>query len=100
MDRTDREMLDRIEMGLPSRFYFDPDHHRRELEAIWYESWLYVCRAEDVARSRDYRVLPVGDQSVVVTRNLEGRLKAFHNTCRHRGSILCTDEPGRFKDGD
>ncbi len=97
MDRTDRRKLDRVEMGLPSQFYFDPDHHRRELEAIWYESWLYVCRAEDLARSRDYRVFQVGDQSVIVTRDLEGRLHAFHNTCRHRGSILCTEEQGRFK---
>ena len=26
-------------------------------------------------------------------------LRAFHNTCRHRGSLICTEEQGRFRNG-
>ena len=56
-----------------------------------------MCRAEEIAKSGDFLVVSIGDQSVVVTRDREGALRAFHNTCRHRGSVLCTSEKGRFK---
>jgi Rieske 2Fe-2S family protein len=97
MDDPTRPMLSRLEPSLPSRSYIDPEHHRRELEAIWYRSWLCVGRTEELAEPRQYKVVEVGDQSIVVTRDHEGRLHAFHNTCRHRGSVLCTEARGRFR---
>ena len=90
---------EKIERSIPSYYYFDPDHYKRELEQIWYKRWLMICRAEDVAAPRDYRVFTVGEQNVVITRDLQGELRAFHNTCRHRGSILCTADQGRFEGG-
>ena len=33
----------------------------------------------------------VGTQEIVVLRDETGVLRAFHNTCRHRGSQLCQD---------
>ena len=97
MDRSDRLILTRIEQGLPTHFYYEPAHYLRELEAIWYANWIYLCRAEEIAEARDYKVVQVGNESVILTRNLEGELRAFYNTCRHRGSLLCAAEKGRFK---
>jgi Rieske 2Fe-2S family protein len=89
--------LTKPEATLPAHFYFDPDHHGREMEAIWYRDWLYVCPAVALAEPRSYRLYEVGDQSVLIVRDEDGSLNAFHNTCRHRGSQLCTAEEGRFK---
>ena len=97
MDRSERETLDRVEKTLPQHFYLDPAHHRRELAAIWYESWIYGCRSEEVSENRDFRCIEVGDQSIIITRDDAGQLQAFHNTCRHRGSVLCTETAGRFR---
>ena len=97
MDRSDRQTLARVEQGLPAHYYYDPLHYRRELEAIWYAQWIYICRAEEIAQPRDYKVVSIGDESVLITRNLGGELRAFYNTCRHRGSLLCSDPQGRFK---
>ena len=33
---------------------------------------------------------------MLLVRTAQGTLAAMHNTCRHRGSILCTAEQGRF----
>ncbi len=85
-----------LEVGLPSHFYYDPAHYEREFSAIWCRSWIPLCRVDDLARPRDFRVVELGDQSVLVVRNTKGELRAFHNTCRHRGSLLCTGEQGRF----
>jgi Rieske 2Fe-2S family protein len=89
-------LLPGVEPGLPARYYLDPDHYRRELEAFWYRGWLCVGRDEDLPRPRDYRLLRVGDQSILIARDLAGRLRAFHNTCRHRGSALCSEPSGRL----
>ena len=97
MDRRDRLTLERVEKGLPTHYYYDPAHYQRELEAIWYDQWVYLCRSEEIAEPREFKVAQIGDESVVLTRNLSGELRAFYNTCRHRGSVLCTEEKGRFK---
>ena len=89
--------LDRVHPTLPSRFYYDGDHHRTELERIWYRSWLCAGRSEEIRAPGDYRVLSVGNQSVVLTRDEGLELRAFHNTCRHRGSLLCEEDQGSFR---
>jgi Rieske 2Fe-2S family protein len=92
-------ILRQIKNGLPYRYFYDPEQHQKELDVFWYDMWVYACRAEEVASPRDYKVFTVGEQSCVITRDLKGVLRAFHNTCRHRGSILCTEESGRFEGG-
>lgn len=36
--------LDEVSDTLPSAFYFDREHHERELRQIWYRQWLLVGR--------------------------------------------------------
>ncbi len=91
-----RAPLKRLEPGLPAAWFHDPDHYRRELDAFWYSRWIAVARADEIAAPGDYRVAAIGTQSVFVVRAADGGLRAFHNTCRHRGSILCTVEQGSF----
>lgn len=81
---------------LPSSWYFDPAHHARELERIWYRHWVYLCRASDLAAPRSYRTFAIGEQSVLLLRDEQGAVRAFHNTCRHRGAALCRAEAGRL----
>ena len=91
--------LNQIRESLPSHWYFDPAHYERELEAIWYRDWVCVGREEAVPAPGDYLVASLGNQSIIVTRDTDGRLRAFHNTCRHRGSILCREPAGKFRNG-
>jgi glycine betaine catabolism A len=92
-----RKPLTRLEAGLPASWYHDPAHYARELEAFWYLKWIAVAREEEMPQPGDWRVLRVGTQSLVITRGEAGELRAFHNTCRHRGSVLCTEERGNFR---
>jgi len=89
-------MLDHIEHTLPSSGYFDPDIYQLELEKIWWREWLCVARADQWSSPGDYRVFTIGDQQVLVTLNQNRQLNAFHNTCRHRGSLLCEQNTGIF----
>ena len=82
--------------SLPASFYFDPAHHQREMTQIWYRNWIYVCRSSEVGTPRSFRTLEVGDQSILVVRGEDHIARAFHNTCRHRGAVLCRSSQGRF----
>ena len=88
--------LDRVEETLPSEMYVDPAHHRRELDAIWYRNWVYLCRADALEGPGSYRTFDLGSQRILLLRDQDGALRAFHNTCRHRGAQLCRAESGRF----
>jgi glycine betaine catabolism A len=94
-----RKALERLEAGLPAAWYHDPEHYRRELDAFWYRRWVAVAREEEIPAAGDWRKVDLGTQSLVVLRNESREIKAFHNTCRHRGSILCEKASGRFARG-
>jgi len=81
---------------LPASFYADPTWFARELQAIHYEMWLYAGRAERIPAAGDYFVVEAGAANVIVVRDERGEIRAFHNVCRHRGTLLCTAPEGRF----
>jgi glycine betaine catabolism A len=86
-----------IQTTLPSRAYWDEAEYSRDLETIWYRNWLMLCREADIAQPHAFRVFTVGTQEILVLRDESGTLRAFHNTCRHRGSQLCRESEGRLK---
>jgi len=65
-----------------SRAFFD-----REMERMWRKVWQFACREEHVAQIGDYHVYDIGRHSILVLRTEEG-LKAYHNSCLHRGTKL------------
>lgn len=85
-----------VEKTIPSLAYYDPDCFRREMENIWFKDWVYLCRSNTLEKPRSYRTFEIADQNILLLRDGDGTLQAFHNTCRHRGSLLRTDKEGQF----
>lgn len=83
-------------LTLPARYYTDPEQFRRELTAIHYDMWLCAGRTGQIPAPGSYFVRRVGDASVIVLRGQSGEISAFHNVCRHRGTLLCKGAEGRF----
>lgn len=79
---------------LPGRYYRDPAIFALELQSIFTTMWLCIGREEDVAAPGDFLTRAIGNESVLVVRDGEGRVNAFHNVCRHRGSRLVTEPAG------
>ena len=92
----DYNALDEAVASLPNSWYFDSNQYAQEMKAIWQRSWVYACRADELAAPLSYRTMEIGDQNIVVLRDGDGTLRAFHNACRHRGSVLCTEREGRL----
>lgn len=82
---------------LGGNYYRDPTILERELESIFFSSWLLAGREEQAAHAGDYFTFELGAESLLVVRGREGVLRAFYNVCRHRGSRLCAPGKGHFK---
>src|SRR5205085_6120790 len=74
---------------LPREYYTSPDILARETEQLFRERWLWVARAERVAKPGDYFLYEEFGESVIVLRDRAGVLRAFYNVCRHRGTRMC-----------
>ena len=83
-------------MTLPQSYYTDPQWFQREIEAIHSEMWLCAGRTNQIANPGDYFLRSVGNANVIVTHDEQGSVRAFHNVCRHRGTLLCREQEGRF----
>jgi Rieske 2Fe-2S family protein len=80
--------------ALDREFTTDPGVYRLDIDRIWRRSWLFACHGAEVREPGDFVVVDVDDDSVVVLRAGAGRLRAWHNVCRHRGTRLCSTSGG------
>jgi Rieske 2Fe-2S family protein len=92
-------MLSRLRKRKPATpldrdFYCSQEDYQVELEMIWYRDWLFIGHDCEVSKPGDYLTVQVGEYPIVVVRDREGNLRAFHNSCRHRGSRICSAEHG------
>lgn len=81
---------------LPARYYTDPDLFRHELRAIHHGMWLHAGRAEQLEAPGSYFLVRFAGVNLIVLRDEQGEVAAFHNTCRHRGTLLCKAGSGRL----
>jgi phenylpropionate dioxygenase-like ring-hydroxylating dioxygenase large terminal subunit len=80
----------------------DPDFYEAERDAIFCRTWLNVGRIERLPRTGSYftKELAVARTSLVVVRDTDGTIRAFHNMCRHRGNkLVWNDFPGEETSG-
>ncbi len=84
---------------IPADRYVTQDFFNREMDKVWKRTWQWACREEHIPEAGDYYVYEVGPFSVIVMRQHDLSVKAFLNTCLHRGTKLraCEGE-GSTKD--
>jgi Rieske 2Fe-2S family protein len=80
--------------SLPQPFYIDPDIYKLDMEQIWYRDWLFIGHDCEIAKPGGYFTVQIGIYPIVVVRGQDGVIRALHNSCRHRGSRVCSAEKG------
>jgi len=77
---------------LPSA-YFDPTIFEKEQEILFRNTWQLIGFRSDLEKNNDYICQKIGSRSIVV-QNFRGKIKAFHNVCAHRHSLIHLSEKG------
>ncbi len=73
----------------PSSWYTTRAVHDIERRAVWSKTWQFAALAQDVAQPGDFCAVDIAGQPIVVQRDQDGTLRAFHNVCRHHASVMC-----------
>ena len=81
---------------LPGEYYTADSIYRAESEKIFSRRWLYAGRVSRIPEPGSYFLCEVDDESIVILRDDESRVRAFFNVCRHRGTRICTESRGRL----
>ncbi|MFC6669907.1 aromatic ring-hydroxylating oxygenase subunit alpha [Marinobacterium aestuariivivens] len=98
---TARKEMDRLlktrqrNYSLPRELYNDPQMFRIDMEEVFQKEWLFVGMTSEIPKKGDYMTVEIGQNPVLVVRDADGSVNAFHNTCRHRGSRLCSQHRGK-----
>ena len=75
--------------SLPQDLYTQTDIFDFDMAAIYGRSWLMAGMTCELPNAGSYISLMVGKWPILITRDKEGVIRAFHNSCRHRGSMIC-----------
>ena len=76
---------------LPPAAYTEQSWFDRESEQLFENTWVFCGVEHDLAAPGDFLTIDVGRSPIVVVRDGDDGLRAFHNICRHRGLLLVDD---------
>ena len=79
---------------VPAKYYYDQDRWNSEIEKVFKRLPLVLGVSSELKKPGDYKALEVVGMPVIINRNSEGKLNAFLNICRHRGSSLVENGHG------
>ena len=97
MDAADlKYLVGRQKRGysLEQPFYTSQAIFRQEWETIWKKNWLFAGTTAEIPKPGDYFTYSAGSDSIIIILGDDRKVYAHHNTCRHRGSLICLNERG------
>jgi phenylpropionate dioxygenase-like ring-hydroxylating dioxygenase large terminal subunit len=80
---------------IPAARYVDPQFLELEQQGLWKRSWLYAGHDGQVTEPGSWFLTRNAGTPILIVRDLQGNLRAFYNTCRHRGGPLVTEDAGQ-----
>src|SRR5579863_2827330 len=76
------------------RIFWDEELYQLEIEKIFGRCWLFLTHESEIPKPGDFFCTYMGEDPVIVVRTKSGELRAYLNTCTHRGNQLCQAEAG------
>ncbi len=82
---------------IPAGPYYDPEYFELERKAIFMRSWLVMGHISEIAEPGSFirRELEFAKASILIVHGKDGKIRAFHNVCTHRGTQLVEEESGK-----
>ena len=83
---------------LEAPFYASQSVLDAELDLIFARHWIFIGQEPDLPEPGDVSAISIGNAKILIVRDDDGEVRAFHNVCRHRGAQLVPD--GRSQVGN
>ncbi len=85
---------DRKGQTLPRELYVSDAAFEFDVQVMLKSVWLYACTVAHVKNPGDYFVFELANNSIIIVRGRDDEVRAFWNSCRHRGSKICLEQKG------
>jgi 3-phenylpropionate/trans-cinnamate dioxygenase alpha subunit len=76
------------------RAFFDPEVYRAEQEHVFGHTWLYLAHETQLPEAGNFVTALMGEERIIVWRGTDGTIRAFLNSCPHRGMKICRLDEG------
>jgi phenylpropionate dioxygenase-like ring-hydroxylating dioxygenase large terminal subunit len=80
--------------SIDRRLFVDDAVYRLEQERIFARCWLYLGHETALPEKGSFVTTTMGEDPVILVRDKTGRLRAFLNSCTHRGAKICRVDRG------
>ena len=80
---------------LPATRYIDPAFYDAEKKHFWPKSWVIAGHTDQIPDKGSYKLWRRTGVPIVIVRGMDDKIRAFYNTCRHRGGPVVRDELGQ-----
>jgi choline monooxygenase len=74
--------------ALPAAAYTDADFFALERKLIFHRNWIGIAFGHDIPAPGDAMPVDAAGMPLILLRDRDGEIRAFHNVCRHRGAAL------------
>ena len=83
--------------GLPAWSFFNSEMFEAEKDLFFRRHWQLICHSNDIPNVGDFITWNLIGERALVIRGKDGKIRAFHNLCKHRGSRVIADDAGTCK---
>jgi glycine betaine catabolism A len=85
---------DRKGHTLPGPLYVSEEAFAFDTQVMLKTVWLYACTVAHVKNPGDYFLFEMANNSIIIVRGRDNEIRAFWNSCRHRGAKICHEQRG------
>lgn len=75
--------------------YVDPAFYELEKQQLWTRTWLLAGHVDELPNKGSYKLWKDIGKPILLVRGKDDQIRAFFNTCRHRGASLVKEEQGQ-----
>lgn len=93
--QSHRELIDSRQpwQTMPGELFGRQDVFDTDVDVFFNKHWILVAVTADVPEAGDVYAVDIGKSSILICRDDDEKIRAYRNSCRHRGARL--KEPGK-----
>lgn len=80
---------------IPGARYIDPVFNALEMQRLWKSTWVYAAHLDEIPKKGSFILWEKLGSAILIIRGKDNVVRAFYNTCRHRGGPLVKDKSGK-----
>lgn len=82
---------------IPGGRYVDPEFLALEQAGLWKRAWLYAAHSDELPEPGSFLLFTRTGSPIFLIRGKDSKVRAFYNTCRHRGGPLVKEACGHTR---